>query len=83
MCEVAVTGREQDVTGSEVAVTGPEQDVRGSEVAGFWKDLQPMFGSVTTTARRYVAREPAEVVTATRFVDPRSERAGTGSRRLE
>jgi hypothetical protein len=75
MCEVAVAGRERDVTGRE-------RDVTGSEVAVFWKDLQPMSGKVAATARRHVAREPAEMVTATRFVDRRSERAGTGSGQL-
>jgi len=68
MCEVAVTGRERDVTGSEVAV--------------FWKDLRRMSADGTTTARRNVARSPAELATATRFVDRRSERADTGSGQL-
>jgi hypothetical protein len=74
-CEVAVTGRERDVTGRE-------RDVTGSEVAVFWKDLRRMSGDGTTTARRCSAREPAEMVSATRFVDRRSERAGTGSGQL-
>jgi hypothetical protein len=82
MCEMAVTGRKRDVTGSEVAVTRRERDVTGSEVAVFWKDLQPTSGNATTTAPRYIAREPAEMVTATRFVDRRNERAGTGSGQL-
>jgi hypothetical protein len=74
--------REVSNTMSEAAVTGREREVTGSEVAVFWKDLQPMSGKVAATARRHVAREPAEMVTATRFVDRRSERAGTGSGQL-
>jgi hypothetical protein len=77
MCEVAATGRERDVTVSEVAVPAKGRDVTGSEVAVFWKDLRRTSGDATATARRYVARSPAEVATTTRFVDPRSERAGT------
>jgi hypothetical protein len=75
-------GREVSSTMCEVAVTGSERDVTVSEVAVYWKDLRRMSADATTTGRRYDARSPAEMATATRFVDPRSERVGTGSRRL-
>ena len=75
-------GREVSSTMCEVAVTGSERDVTVSEVAVFWKDLRRMSGNVPATAPRYIARSPADRVTATRFVDRRSEHVGTGSRRL-
>ena len=75
-------GREVSSTMCEVAVTGSERDVTVSEVAVYWKDLRRMSADATTTGRRYAARSPAELATATRFVDRRSERADTGSGQL-